>query len=78
MCVHPIPSGASKFTTNGTERKLFIPEYGCRPEEHNREFIQGSAVKNNTNFLSMPLMYAEKTRGFVFAQPATSKTLFGC
>lgn len=34
--------------------------------------------RGNTDFLSTSLMYAEKTRAFMSALPAASKTLFGC
>jgi hypothetical protein len=33
---------------------------------------------SNTDFLSTSLIYAEKTRAFMSALPAASKTLFGC
>ena len=36
------------------------------------------AWEGNADFLSTSLIYAEKTRAFMSALPAASKTLFGC
>ena len=44
--MYPTSSRASEFATNGTKRKLLAPECGCRSERRDREFIVGSATRN--------------------------------
>jgi hypothetical protein len=76
--MHPATRRARIFAAYCIEREFFSPHRGRRPIVNlceDRPRIHG---EKSPYFLSTSLMYAEKTRAFMSALPAASKTLFGC